>query len=355
MATLRDRYLIREFGTSFASLLFLLLLLFSMESFLRIALLLVDKAFSPAFVAAFFGLSVCATIPYAVPVAFLCGMTSVFTRLTIDREILVLATSGINPFVLARPLIWIAACAALVLTYCNFSLLPAAKLMRKRLVREARVDNPVGLLRPKTVVHDIPGMAIYTGGIGRGGSLRELRISWTDAEGRQMQIAARSGRARYLSRANALAFSLADGTVTVSGGKDPRTLSVMRFSSYEFRVALPDAYRRTAIQPKLPEMTFGQLRRCLPQMDAVVELHRRLVYASAPLFLVLFGTGAGLRLRSPSKSVHLGLGILASLAFFELLTVGEVLAFRSGAPAFLWLPSAVFTLAGFRLWMSILG
>ena len=349
MKSIRDRYLLGEFGSSFGSLFILLLALFSIESFLRIAELLVQKTFSPGFVAAFFGLSITATIPYVIPVAFLCATTSVFTRMSLDREILVLATSGINPFVLARPLAWVALATAVVLTYSNFSFLPSAKLMRKRLVREARFENPLTLLRPQTIVRDIPGIAIYTGRIGPGSALEEVRISWTDAGGRQMQIAARKGRARYLKEDNSLSFSLSDGTVTVSGGS-LRTLSVMRFASYDFRISLPADYRRPVILPKLPEMTLGQIRKRLPGMDAVVEVHRRLVYASAPLFLVLFGVGAGLRMRSTSRSVHLSLGVVASLSFFELLTAGEVLAFRTQSPAFLWLPSGIFGLAGLWMW-----
>ena len=344
---LKSKYIVKEFFVNLLFALVLLFFLFSLESLLRVIDLLIRGTFTGPVLLKFFMVTLGSIIPYVVPLAFLCAAISLFTRLTADREILVLLTGGIRPL---RLLPWLLLTSGLVsfgLFFFNQYLLPRARLGRREIVHQARSGNPLSLLRERMSVATIPGFSIYVGQV-KGRRLEKVVISFEDASKQLHLLQASSATASVGRTGSYLEFDLKDGWLLVTAPAGKREITRMEFVRYRLRVPLPEQYQQK-IQPRPMEMTRTQLRQGEPDLEKALELTRRHVFAFAPLIFVLIGSGLGLHLRHRNRGFHIGLGAMVGLSFFEIMTLGEFLAHK-GQTLWLWLPVFIFAAFSLLLW-----
>jgi len=351
MERLKNTYVMKEFGINFLVTFLVLMFLFSLGGFIRSVELVVLGTFTLPVLIKFFLLAVSATATYIIPISFLCAVTALFTRLAADREMLIFSSSGIRP---SRLLGWLAVATLLIsagLFYFNFEVLPRARLAQRNILNTLRFKDPLSVLQKKNFVRSIPGTTIYVGDLNDDDSFRDIIISYQDASGRMTYLSAREGKADYAAADNALRFALTDGLLLVYQTSDRKDLVKMKFATYEFILPLPEEYRKR-VEPRFTELAFSGVIRKLRSLtvEEEMELDRRAVFACAPLVFLLFGAGLGMRLRQKSRSFNLGIGAAATLAFFELMTVGEIVARKSGASAWVWLPIVVFGVSGLCFW-----
>ena len=349
MERVKNRYIFSEFAVNFLFGFLLLSVLFSLEGFVRILDVLAKGSFDPVLLVFFFGISVVLTFTYVIPLAFLSATTSLTARMAADRELDVFLSSGVRLQTLVMRLCMLAVACTIALAYFNMVAFPRAKYRQRMIIRTMKFGDPLGLLQPRTVVKEIPGATIYAERIGADHTLENVVISSTDPDGRVIFLRASRGSVSFGRETRSLVFLLRDGLLIVHRPGKKEELSRMRFDAYDFALPLPEDYRKDD-RLRVPEMTLTEMRRAGIEIQEYVEVNRRLVFALAPLLFLFFGAGIGMRMKQQGRSVHLGLGALTTLAFFELMTLGEIMALKTGAAAWLWLPAVVFAASGIRLW-----
>jgi len=348
MEKLKNKYITKEFGTNLIVSLAILIFLFCLESLLRIVDLVVLRTFTlPAFLK-FFLLTVSATVPYILPLAFLCAAISLFTRLSADREIIVLMTAGIKPTRLLPLLVVSSLALSLFLFYFNQFILPGTRKARREMLYQIRSGNPVNLLREGMAVTDIPGFSIYVGKK-KGNLLKNVFISFQDTSKQTHFLRAETAVVNFKGSNGCLEFDLKNGWLLATSGLKNGQVTRMEFMRYRLQIPLPGYYQQ-AIPLKVAEMSFHQLRKEKKNLQKSLELTRRNVFALAPVIFVFFGAGLGMRLKHKNRGFHIGVGALSGLLFFEIMSLGEILAQKAGFCFSLYLPVAIFAGLSWILW-----
>ena len=349
MEKLKTSYLLKEFGINFTFSFFIIMFVFSFEGMFRILELLVSKIFSARTISTIFFISLSVILPYVLPLAFFCAITSLFTRLSSDKEILIFSAAGISPRVLLQKLLIVPVIFVIVLYYFNFNLSPAARFRKRTLIYESTFHNPLALFKEKTGIKMIPGASIYIEEIRKGYKFSNIVITYSDKDENIHFIKAKEGNARYLRNTNSIVFSLKNGFFVINQPKDMKTVSRMNFLTYDFPFQLPEQYKREIV-PRLKEMTFSQIRKVKKNLAVYIELNKRSVFALGPIIFLFLGSGIGLRIKQKSKVLHFGIGAFVCVLFYELLILGEILSNKTAMPEWMWLPILVFGVIGWMLW-----
>ena len=345
MGKLKNSYILKEFGINFIFSFLIISFLFSIEGFFRIVELLLTKVFSPFIIIKFFIFSFLSILSYIIPITFLCSTTSLFTRLSVDREIIILSSSGINPIIILKKLIVFSIISSLILIYFNLTLVPIAKYKKRKIIQEVKFENLIALIKEKNSVEIIPGTTVYVEKIENKKILKNIFIS-IYKNGQLNILKAKEGEIKY-NKEYGLIFSLKDGFFFEISGN--QYFQKLKFYSYDFILSLPADYK-SPIKFKLPEATIFQIKKMKIGIEEKIEINKRFIFAFTPIIFLLFGSGIGMKLKQKNKSLHLGIGAFTSLTFFEILICGEILSRKTNCVEFMWLPIFLFGIMGWILW-----
>ncbi len=341
MERIKNIYILKEYTINFIFALFIFILIFSLEGFFRIIELLIQKSLSLLSIFKLFFISITVMVPYILPLVFLYSTTSLFTRLSSDREIIIFLTSGISPSTLLKRLLFIPLAGCLILYYFNFYLSPQSKFHRRTLIYQLRFQNPLNLLKEGVSVKEIPGTTVYIGKIEKK-FLRDIVITYCANDGRVNFIKAKEGRAEYSREKNCIVFFLKEGTLTTYIPGETKNLVKLQFHTYKFLLPLPQNYRGEKIKKKITEKTLPELKSSEMQFEEIMEINKRGLFTFTPLLFLLFGFVIGTKIKQKSKILHIGIGAITSIFFYETLVMGQFLAVKAGLSGFIWLPAIVF-------------
>lgn len=342
---LKSKYITGEFFVNFFFSMAVFTFIFSLEAVFRIIEFLVRGTFSPMLVLGVFFLSLTASFVYIVPLTFLYASTSLFSRLSSDREILIFSASGVNTRRLVNLLLLFAGISSVFLLIFNLYLLPEASYRRRDMIYSLRFRNPLSLLQEKSVTADIPGINLYIEKISRDYKIKNISITYKEEELTNF-LKAESGTVKYEAAENLLVFNLVKGFVLISDSV--QTLSRLNFENYKFVFRLPEGFGGSRPRTRIADMRLKALLERGGIKDKV-EINKRIVFSIIPAIFVLLGAGIGIKLKQQSKMLHVGLGGGVTLVFLQLAVLGEMLSYKAETPVFAWLPAAIFLLAGIFL------
>ncbi|RKY32312.1 MAG: hypothetical protein DRP67_01075 [Candidatus Omnitrophota bacterium] len=346
---IKSSYILKEYSINFLFALFIFIFIFSLEGLFRIVELLIQGSLSFISILKLFSISIIVMLPYIIPLVFLYSSMSLFTRLSSDREITIFSISGINPFSLFKIILLISLSGCLLLYYFNFYLSPKSKFERRNLIYNLKFKNPLNLLKEGVVLKDIPGATIYIRKIEKN-LLKDIAITYSSDDGMVNFIKAKEGKAKYSWRKNCIFFFLKDGHLITYIPGEVKNLVKLEFKTYRFSLPLSENYKVRNLKKKITEKTLPELKSSGMEFDEIVEINKRSLFASLPFLFSLFGFVIGVKIKQKGKILHIGLGAIISIFFYEMLTVGEILAVKTKFGGFIWFPFFVFLIITWIFW-----
>lgn len=339
---IKSSYVSREFLINFLFSLAIFSFIFSLEAVFQIIEFLVKGTFYPMLVVGIFFISLLSAFLYIIPLTFLYASTALFSRLSADRELLVLSSTGISPRKLVRTLLSFAFFAVLFLLVFNLFLLPEVSYKRRDMVYRIRFRNPLSLLQERNIVTDIPGITVYIEKISPDFDLNNVAITYREDE-RTHFLKAESGRVGYDADGNNLVFNLQKGFIIISDSV--QTISRLNFDGYRFVFPVPAGFSGVRMRTRISDMRLSALLSS-GGLREKIEVHKRIIFSVIPLIFVLLGTGIGIKLKQQSRMLHIGLGGGITLLFLQFVILGEMLSLRAGTPVFTWIPVILFIIIG---------
>lgn len=312
---------------------------------------------------------------YAVPFGMLTGILLAMGRLSAEREIQALRSSGMSIMHICSPIIVLAIVSVAIALVVNFELGPRGKSEYRRELAGAVQQNPLGFIVEKTFVKDFPEYIIYVGEKD-GEKLTDFWVWQVDDEGRAKQfIRAETGFFDYEESTNELMLRLVNTTVEVRDERDPENfqqmLGQMRFAETTVPLSLERILGKTTFNRKLSWMTFSELRAERARLQAVVDagggpdlaaakvalmqasmaFHKNFASAFSVLSLSLLAIPFGIVTKRKETSANIFFAIGLGFVYLLLeMVVGWLVELPQIRPDLLfWAPNFMFQ--AFGLWL----
>jgi len=318
------------------------------------------------------GLLVPFVVSYALPMGMLTGILLVLGRMSSDREITALRSSGLSVAWLSAPILAFALLGVTLAAFVNFQFMPTARLAYQRELAGAVQHNPLSFIVPKTFIRDFPGVIIYVGAK-QADLLKDIWIWELDKQKRVINSGrAATGWVRYDESKSKLVLSLDYLQAEVHDRKDPEDPAKIRSGGSTdhatFDLLLDKLTGQQTVKVKTKWLTFPQLvaewhrlnrpdaavpeaERTQQLMRVQITIHEKFAMAFSVLSFALVAIPLGIKVSRKETSANLGLGLLLALGYyFVTIAVGWFDNYPALRPDLLmWLPNLVFQSLG--LWM----
>jgi lipopolysaccharide export system permease protein len=312
-----DRYLLREFAQATLATVVVLLMVSVGALFANVLGQIAGGKVPAGMMMAQLGLQTIRYLPLILPLALMIGLLLSVGRLYRDAEMPVLASVGIGPRRLLRPLLLLVVPVVAVIAACSLWLGPLAKATSVRMIAESSRNVLVAGLEPGRFT-ELPG----------GGGV--VYVGEMSTDGRQMKrifVYRQSGDRRYLR--------LDDGFRVEGPREVGRDFRLMRYASNDVLLPQGEPTRDAGRDPQA--MTTPALLQDA-RREAQAQVHYRI---APPLLALAFALLAVPLARSSPRQARYGrvvLGFLAYLVGMNLTMLGtEWLADgKIPMPAGLW-------------------
>ncbi len=288
-------------------------------------------------------------LPVILPLALMLGLMLAMGRLYRDAEMPVIASIGVGPRRVLRPLMWVVLPVVAVVAACSLWLGPWAERVSREMINEANRNLIVAGLEPGRFT-ELPGGSgvAFVGEMDGEGRQFDRVFVYRKRDDRINVVTSNQGELktgedglRYLVLNNGFEV---EGPA--AGGKDYR---LMRYASNEVR--MPAGKAKYALDEPEAQPTMTLLGDERPQAGA--QLHRRL---APPLLALAFALMAIPLARSMPRQPRYGsmlLGFLGYLVGVMLMLVGTGWLAAGKIPMPLGLWWLVLPLLAFGAWLYL--
>ena len=323
-------YILVQLGVSTIIIAFVLVSVIWLTQSLRFLDFIINRGLS---VVAFLEITLLllpSILPVTLPVAVLCAVIYTFNRLTVDRELVVMRSSGIGPWDMARPVITLGVLVAVAGWLLTLWLSPAGFREFKDEQAHLRSDFHHLLLRKGTFNQLIPSFTVYYRDEDKEGRFRGIIIHDNRVPDRKTTLLAQWGS--LVAEDGGLQLVLANGTRQEVTG-DERALSLLYFDSYALDLGqlsgAPTSRNREPKERYLHELLSGPLTAVEGgrRGEFLAEAHQRIVLPLASLVMALIGFSAltagefDRRQQWPRVAGGLGFGLLYLGISFSLTSL----------------------------------
>ncbi|GGA84524.1 LPS export ABC transporter permease LptF [Arenimonas soli] len=341
-----ERYLLRQFAQNVAAVAVVLLLV-GLGGLLVDLMSDIARGQVPAgLLLSQLGLRSIQVLPLLLPLALFVGLLLAVGRLYGDSEMAVLASVGLGPRQLWRPLVAVALPVALLVAAASLWAAPAGARLAQRMVEDANRSFLVAGLEAGRFI-ELPGRGgiLYVGDIDAEGSRFGRMFVQSERDGRIDVVTAREGelilegeRGRYLL--------LRDG-FRVEGNPAARDFRMMRFQENELQV--PD--REPDVDADELNAVPTRVLWASPAPAAQAELHWRM---ATPLIVLVLGVLALPLGRGEPRQARYGRILAALLIYINamiLLVLGKGWLAVGTLPAWLGLWWLLLPMAALAAWL----
>ncbi|EFI34847.1 permease YjgP/YjgQ family protein [Desulfonatronospira thiodismutans ASO3-1] len=353
------RQIIKEVGTIFLVTLASMLSLIVIGRMIDLKDIFVGQSIQILYVIKSFFYLGPSFLSMVIPIACMLSIFLCFLRMSSDRELTALQTSGISiRSLVLSPLLFSLGAMGFTL-YVTLHLTSwGIDNFRETAVEMVREQTEVSM-QPGVFHRMIPDMAIYVHNRDPGTSeLKEVFISDDTVPEAPLTIVAPTGRMLSDKEEGMLYFILDDGRIY---RQDQEEHSLVSFGEYRLRLDLFSLLGDAGLRDKRPEeMSWGELQAYKDDAQAdsrqyrlaVLEEHKRFSLPLACLILGLFAVPLGLTLQGLGRNWGLLLAMSCFLIYYSLFTavygLGE--AGTLNPDLAMWMPNIFFlvlTLGGF--------
>lgn len=341
-----DRYLFGEFAQStFAALVVLLVV--SLGGVFTDVLTDITRGRVPAgMMFAQLGLVLLNWLPIILPLALMIGLMLAMGRLYRDSEMPVMASIGVGPRRMLRPLMLLVLPVVAVVALSSLWLGPWAERMSKQMISEANRNLLLAGLEPGRFTSLSNGGVVFVGSMSGDGS-EFGRIFVYRQNGERLDVVTSNRGALQVGDDGRRYLQLQDGFEVegpLNGGLDYR---LMRYARNEVELPTGD----TRFDPNDPELMPTPALLGDPRPEANAQLHNRI---APPLLALAFALMAIPLARSTPRQARYGrvlMGFLAYLVATNLLQLGTNWLEDGKVPPALGLWWLVLPLMAVALWL----
>jgi lipopolysaccharide export system permease protein len=396
------RYIFREHIAPFFLSLTVVTFVLLADRAIDLINLIIDKRLDAATIFRLFMLSLPYMLALAIPMAVLVATILAFGRMSVDREITAMKSSGINIYKTMWILILVAALMSLGMVWFNHFFLPNTNHKLKKLTLKIAYHKPMTIIKEKEFT-TLGDYTIYT----KKNTENELQgiLIYDRSQTRTPRlISAEKGSLRQLDGGNVIQVTLTNGEMHEQDEREPQKYQVRKFESFSIHIrdlapgmefadmgfrsdremthpqllegireketeleqgkkeiealqarlekleALPDPHEKDVEQRRLGIMKGAaedQLQYSLESLRSLqVEYHKKFALSAAILIFVLLGAPLGLMTRSSGIGMAFSVSSFIFLVYYVALTGGEELADRAMMAPFwaMWLTNIVFAI-----------
>lgn len=358
--TILDRYIVRQFLSTFFFGLLTFLLIFlvidmmeKLDDFMDantpfIAIVQYYVAFTPEI------------IKLMTPVAMLLGALFVVGRMTNQNELPAMKSSGVSLYRFLLPLIVVAFCISLVSIYFNGWIVPRAN-QQKALIERAHLNrtHSIGSTLPlffqdgRTRLVSIN----YYENLSRVGN----RVSVEEFADTNLTVMRRRYDARQMewgpADANAdsthMGWTLVNGTVREFSGENEEVSIFERLSLGKLSISPADIEKK---QRKPDELNYPELREFIENQQRagqdvsrwMVDFHAKIAFPFASVIVVLFGVPFASIKRRGGLAIDFGVCVAVTFVYLAFMKTSQVFGYNGDINPLLtaWLANLIFLLLG---------
>jgi len=359
---LLGRYVFREILTS--SILGTLLATFIIFLYGADALfkVLVGSSPRPAIVAELLALAIPPVLPFTIPFGALIGILIGLGRMSADGEIVAMRAAGVPSRKVIAPVLLFAALGTGLAAWASLRLTPYSYNESARLLNQLLANRLSAEVQPRVFIEDFENTVLYVDEVKP--SPPGSPVPWskvvifdtTKPEERKKGLA---------EKADGPLITVAHDAVATSDPKNNRIqLELHDYSSHEMGkdrfshdMAAPSVIQELAVKPaeqviqKPREMSTRLLLNYHGPdlLEAAIELHHRFAIPLGCVMLALVGIPLGIATRKGGKSAAYVIALFLGFFCYYLSSVTLVNVAKQktlSVPVAMWLPDAVFGLAG---------
>ena len=406
------RYILKEHISPFLISLLVVTFVLLIDRIMDLLNLIIEKKLPLQIVLEVFSLSLPYMLALSIPMAVLVATILAFGRMSVDREIIAIKSSGINVYAMLGPLLTTAVLLCGLMIYFNHWFLPNTNFKLKNLMLKIAYYKPMTIIKENefTTFMDYTVFAK-----GNNDSLLTDVLIYDRSQSRfPRTVFAKTGNVIQMDNGNSLQIILNNGELHERNEKEPGKYQKTNFSRYVINVRnlgnrtdfFETGYRSDR------EMTFGQIItslksnkqeleaknkevtnleqrlkiielspigfsrnvevRRLQAMRQIakdrslelgeiirslqVEFHKKFAISFAIIIFIMVGVPLGLMTRTSGIGMAFSVSSVIFLVYYVALNSGESLADKGYMPPFMamWLSNIVFfVLSLFLIYASI--
>lgn len=300
---------------------------------------------------------------YVIPMACMTGVIVGITRLTNDREILVLKASGISLRQLLPPVLLIALAISVLTGFFSVRLVPAGELAMKQLMFQLAKEKISKGLQEKTFTEALGDLVVYVDEVDDNDHWHGVYVS--DMRNRQQPIIIMAEGGHLDAEIEQMMVTIILNHGTLHHTEGPET-QIVRFQRYQMQIPLQSPTqlrgdnitlldRGSMTQRQLLDATEKYGRDQRGGIVFLTEFHHRLALPVGCLILSLLGFPLGLQTGPGRQALGIPLGLFFFILYYVLSTFGRVLAEDFVVPLMvgMWLPNGVFLLLTFIIFRRV--
>jgi lipopolysaccharide export system permease protein len=406
------RYILKEHISPFLISLLVVTFVLLIDRIIDLLNLIIEKQLPAGIVLEVFALSLPYMLALSIPMAVLVATILAFGRMSVDREIIAIKSSGVNIYSMLSYLIIAAVLLTGLMVYFNHWFLPNTNHKLKNIMLK------IAYYKPMTIIEagEYNNLLDYTVWCKENTETELLDVLIYDrSESRfPRTIFAKSGQVVQMNNGNSMRITLRQGEMQQRNEREPGKYQSTSFDQYIINIR--DLGQRTDIfetgYRSDREMTYGQLtgtlatrkaelklkqeeaqklqerisladfggnpyekqmeqkrlysmqqmaqNRILELQDSIqalqVEYHKKFALSFAIIIFIMIGVPLGLMTRTSGIGMAFSVSSVIFLVYYVALNMGEHLADSGGINPFvaMWLSNIVFfILACFLIWGSI--
>ncbi len=356
MPKLLDRYIFTELLPPFLISLAVLCFVMLTNRLLFLVELLVSKGLGIAAVAKVVLHMLPSFLVLTLPIAGIIASVSAFSRLSFDKELVVMRAMGLSLYRLTRPVLFFAAMVfGLTLVLAQWGQ-PWTSVNLKTLALTLLRDQLTVALEPGVFNEPVPQMVIYVDDANGPDEARGIFIS-DDRNPADPKVIVAS---RYMmlseTGSSQVGLRLIHGTIH-SRPHEPAQYRQIGFETYDLRLALdqrlapptPERLPRPALIERLDQVGWND-----PMLlRQLLESYKDLAFPTAALVLGMLGAPLGIVSRRSGRTGGFTIGVVVVVAYYVLNVICESMVTTRVIHPFLgaWLPNLIF--AGGALWLYV--
>ena len=343
-----ERHLLRQFAESVAAVAVVLLLVTLGALFADLIAEIAKGKVPAGLLLSQLGLRSIRFLTLVLPLALFLGLLLSISRLYAESEMAVLASVGMGPQRLWRPLLMVSAPIVLVVAVASLWLAPLSAQRAREMIEVANRSFLIAGLEPGRFV-ELPGRGgvLYVTELTPDGTRFKQLFVQRDTDGRLDIITAHEGSLNLIGETERY-LRMKDG-FRVEGAIGSRDFRMMRFETNDVRV--PDRERRGSSDDLSADSTRALLSSGKPM--AMAEVYWRL---AMPIFVTILAIFAMPLARSEPRQPQYGLILFALLVYLVgmiLMMLGTGLMGNGRLPTWVGLWWVHLPMLALAIWLFV--
>ncbi len=292
-------------------------------------------------------------VGYTLPVSMVGAVVLLFGRLSADKEIVALVSSGASIFRVVFPILVFSLVISALTFLVNDKFVPDFRYRLRKVIAKIGSQAPLLCLEENAFIDLFPGYIIYIHHV-KENILKFVRIYQLRGDLPPRVLVADRGVVFVDERGKTLRMELEDVVADEIDPRNPDKFYKFHSKKYSVSFRLPENTSR--IERKLKEYSVKGLIEKIRKFSsmkidispAVAEIHRRLSFSFAPFVLVLLSIPVAIKVSRRDASMGLILAGIVIFLYYVVMLVGDALVIREILPVWIgmWLPTIVFGFIG---------